>query len=637
MRFHHFTARVVVAHAEQSGHGQEQTSPRSPVNQFIAVILHCFLMTACGSVSSPPLINAELPLDSAHSDILALMRQAQDSSGSLAVTLYLQAAERFLTEAMFTDAGNALAEITDIDSQSTSQQLQYAILQAKLAMASENYADAEGWLTGTLAAGADNISAAVYYPLLGDVYRQQDQHAQAVRSYAEITASQIFAEDSEVFDHIWQSLQQASDTELQTLAGVAASYELRGWIELQRVLRDSDLSIRSQLDAITQWRRTWSRHSAAARLPQALTLLQAAGNAMPQHLVLILPVQQQSGTSISEGFFSAYYQTLETTSEVPRVTVIDSSAATEVSEMYNQAVAAGADMIIGPLSKALVNQLGQRDSLPVPTLALNYVDSEQQPPTNLYQFGLAPEDEMMQLAELAWQTGHRNVAVLTPDSQDYRRLGNEFSGHWQQRGGQIVSTANFADTTDYSDTIKRLLAIDSSEARAEKILELLPRNSIEFIPRRRQDIDCIFLIANPGQGRQIKPTLSFFFAEDVPVYAMPSIYDGEVNPLNDRDLDGIWFADSPWLLRHSAPLREQVSTNLRVINGPLLRLRALGLDSFRLYARLQLLSEGTISQLPGATGQLTMAEDRSIHRRLHVARFINGEAQEFPDLSANSN
>ena len=572
----------------------------------------------------------ELPPDASQSEVFDLVRQARDSSGQRAVTLYIEAAERFLARSMVTDASDTLALVTDIDNQDANVQLRYAMIQARLALSLEDYAAAERWLTGTLTeqVNRSSIAGAEYSFLLGEVYQQQKRHVQALRAYAEITASQVYAENNDVLERIWQSLQQADDVALQNLAYSAESYELRGWIELQRMLRDSELSIRSQLDAIARWQRTWSRHSAARRLPPTLTRLQFAGNSMPEHLVLILPIRQQSGLPIQEGFFSAYFQTLESTSEVPRITIIDSSFASDVSEIYQQAVAAGADLIIGPLDKNLVNQLGSRESLPVPTLALNYLDSGQLPPENLYQFGLAPEDEIAQLAELAWQAGHRNAAVLTPVSQGYLQLGDEFSDRWQQRGGQVVTRASFADTTDYSDTVRRLLAIDSSEARAARILDLLPRNSIEFIPRRRQDIDCIFLIANPGQGRLIKPTLAFFFAEDVPVYAMPSIYDGRVNALEDRDLDDIWFTDAPWLLQESDPFREQVTASLRQASGPQRRLRALGIDSFRLYARLQLLSEGSIKQISGATGELTMADDRSIHRRLQVARFIYGEARE---------
>jgi outer membrane PBP1 activator LpoA protein len=150
---------------------------------------------------------------------------------------------------------------------------------------------------------------------------------------------------------------------------------------------------------------------------------------------------------------------------------------------------------------------------------------------------------------------------------------------------------------------------------------------MEFTPRRREDIDFIFLIANPRKGRQIKPTLAFNFAEDIPVYALPSIYDGAVNQSENRDLDGIVFTDAPWLLDSADPLKSEVSENLRQTLGPLQRLRAMGIDSFRLYPRLQQMANQQIPNLRGTTGTLTMMENQRIQRKLEVARFVDGLAE----------
>lgn len=169
------------------------------------------------------------------------------------------------------------------------------------------------------------------------------------------------------------------------------------------------------------------------------------------------------------------------------------------------------------------------------------------------------------------------------------------------------------------------MAIDDSEARAQRLLDLLPRSSMQFTPRRRGDIDFLFLIANPRQGRQIKPTLAFYFAEQLPVLSMPSIYDGQDNQGANLDLNGVTFVDAPWLLRDSE-LKDEVSGILRPAQGPLQRLRAMGIDSFLLSSRLQQFDSGQISLLRGTTGTLNMSADGQIRRRLPVARFEDGRA-----------
>ena len=67
------------------------------------------------------------------------------------------------------------------------------------------------------------------------------------------------------------------------------------------------------------------------------------------------------------------------------------------------------------------------------------------------------------------------------------------------------------------------------------------RQETEFEPSRRDDADWVFLVALPQQARQIKPTLAFNFAGDLPVYATSHLYSGEVQPNKDRDLNGIIF------------------------------------------------------------------------------------------------
>jgi hypothetical protein len=258
---------------------------------------------------------------------------------------------------------------------------------------------------------------------------------------------------------------------------------------------------------------------------------------------------------------------------------------------------------------------------------LNYTEEDRiEFPPGLIQFGLAPEDEIEQAADLAWASGFRNAAIITPDSEDYLRLQSIFQTLWTEKGGELVSLTSYNGSADYAAVIKRLMAIDSSEARAAQLLDILPRNNMEFTPRRRQDIDFIFMIANPRQGRQIKPTLAFYFAGDIPVYSLPSVYDGLENPSADQDLNGIVFTDAPWILSNEDALKADVESILRPVPGPLRRLRALGIDSYRLYTHLERLDDHAIDSLDGVTGSLSITDSGRIRRSLAVAHFENGLA-----------
>jgi len=597
-----------------------------------------FISITCSS-PPPPVVNTPPQIEFTTESIDELLRQANIASGSDSASLRLNAVEELINSGYLDRAELEIESIQNPNRLRATLQVQLALIRAQIAIKQNQFDSALRWLSGNLAESANGDTSAGRRLILlrGQLYQSINRNEDAIIDFISITESWPTNSETSLFEDIWLALTSLRDEELDQLAEEADSYEMRGWIELARIYQVDQFSIRSQLDAIVQWRRIWASHSAAARLPAPLIELQVTWENRPKHIALILPLQEAAGNAIQEGFLSAYYQSLSVSRDVPQISVFDSTGLTDIHDTFDQAVASGADLIIGPLNKKLVNQISERIEIPVPTLALNYTD-EDRLTENLFQFGLAPEDEISQVINLAWEAGYRNAAVIMPDNLDYQRLETFFSETWTNQGGQVVSSARFIGDSGYAEVIKRLMAIDSSEARAEKLLDLLPRLNMEFTPRRRSDIDFIFLVANPRQGRQLKPTLAFYFAGDIPVFSMPSVYDGQENQTGNRDLDGIIFTDAPWVLNPTHQLRDEVNTNLRQAQGPLQRLRAMGIDSFRLYPRLKQFSNNSMSSLRGTTGVLTMSENRRIHRSLTTARFEDGIAVPFrPPNSASSN
>lgn len=595
------------------------------------------LLTGCGTteVSAPQPV---APVNTAVIQAEALVSTAAQSSGAAAAALLLEAAQIYLAEADYAGARELTDRVQTPARLTEELQVAYAMLQADLAIVAGDSAAAMRWLTGNLTQSMteDSPNAPEFYTTLGSLHEDNGNVTGAINAYA-LAARQInHPSAAQIVERLWARLQGLTAEELERLAANADSYQLRGWIELGRVYRADEFNIRSQLDAIERWQQVWTNHTAAQILPADLASLQTLWDARPRRIALLLPLQQTAGIAIQEGFLSAYYEALAVSREVPIISVYDTSDLRNVESIYQDAVTAGADLIIGPLNKDLVNQLNSGNRLPIPTLALNYSDSSQIVTGNLFQFGLAPEDEISQAASLAWNSGHRQAAIIAPDTLNYVRLRTAFADAWEQLGGNVVSNATYGDTNDYSEVVKRLMAIDSSEQRAADLLDLLPRANLEFTPRRRQDIDFIFLMANPRQGRLIKPTLAFYFAGDIPVYALPSIFDGAIDSAENRDLEGIWFTDAPWLLDNDSPLRQRADAELRSVTGPLQRLRALGVDSFRLYPRLQQLANAEIPSITGTTGVLSLSNNQRIYRELEVARFRSGKVErQVLEISAN--
>ena len=255
-------------------------------------------------------------------------------------------------------------------------------------------------------------------------------------------------------------------------------------------------------------------------------------------------------------------------------------------------------------------------------MALNYAEQAIASNNNLFQFGLSAEDEARQAAERAWNDGRRQAAVLTADTNWGRKVAEAFSETFEALGGEVHGTAHFSEGT-YDQTIAMLMNTDKSRDRA-KVIRKLMRQKVEFEEHRRQDLDMVFLSALPTDARQINPTLSFHFANDLPVYATSHVYNGIPNAMTDQDLSGIRFLDSPWNLDAPSANKRSLASQRKDVDSRFGRLYALGLDAFQLHPYLLQLAALPQSSITGETGRLSVADEGRVRRTLNWAVFDQG-------------
>ncbi len=471
-------------------------------------------------------------------------------------------------------------------------------------------------------------------------YRQQQLSepasiANAINANAPVTAPYA-VQENDAEENSAQSATEPPEITQQALSRTQQQ-QLAGWYSLALLSKNNQADLEKQQLKIYDWVAQWPNHPASLRLPKDLQLLQQLIANQPRQVALLMPQQGRlgsAGRAVRDGFMAAYYQALDQGSQVPRIKVYDTSSG-DIIDVYNQAVTEGADLIIGPLDKEKVTQLSQYDEMPVPTLATNYatdLDAElvMEPARALYQFGLSAEDEARQIAQRAWVEGHRHAMVLVPNDHWGQRNAEAFKTAWSQLGGDILEHDEFTGEGDYSNVIKSALQIDQSEERARQLRGILNR-AIEFEPRRRHDIDMLFLAARPTEARQIKPTLAFHYASDLPVYATSQVYSGVNDPKSDRDLNGIKFSTLPWFFDEASPVRQSIIGSAKP-NASFQRLYALGVDTYRLYPRLQQLEQSNYARLYGVTGSLSMDSQRRITREQTWAQITNGRAKPLPKL-----
>lgn len=339
-------------------------------------------------------------------------------------------------------------------------------------------------------------------------------------------------------------------------------------------------------------------------------------------IALLLPLTGQyavAASAIREGFIGSYY--IDSGYRIgmhAQVEVYDTNADKDVVKAYRNAIDDGANIIVGPLTKpgqeALLDAKVVDNNTVV--ITLNTLEGRTHLPRHLYPFALSPEDEAYRLAEQAIHDGKRRVGALVEDNSFGRRAVYAFNKRFEQLGGVVMDVVYFDPQRALEDPVHFLLKVEESKtADGETVFN-----------RRRHDLDFIFLVANPQQGRQIPPLMQFYYAQEIPIYAMASVYSGTPNPSLDNDLNGIIFCDSPWIINPAGRNSQlnAVATQLLTHKAAQERLFAFGADAYTVAKNIHQFSASPQFSIRGVTGELSMDNSGFMVRNPSCARFSLG-------------
>jgi outer membrane PBP1 activator LpoA protein len=431
-------------------------------------------------------------------------------------------------------------------------------------------------------------------------------------------------------DAIWALVASLPADQLQS----TANDDMGGWLSLARSVKGAG-TLEQQQAAIDTWKAQHPQHPAALQLPTTLAQLRSLTSEPLTKIALLLPQEGQLASvakALREGFMAAHFQAQQAGQNPPAIQVFDSSRLTSMDEFYTQAKAAGVQLVVGPLEKNLVKQLNSREQLPITTLALNYSDAGSEGPAQLFQFGLAAEDEAREVARRAWADGKRSAVAMVPKGEWGDRVLEAFRQSWQAKGGTLIAAEHVDQPVALVQQVADLFQLRKSEGRAQQVQNTVG-TQVAAQPSRRQDIDFMFLAATPQQAQQIKPTMVFQYAGDVPVYATSHLFTNSNDRAQYLDLNGVRFCETPWLLNANDPLRQQVTAQWPQAAGSLGRLYAMGIDAYRLAPRLAQLKALPDSRIDGLSGSLSMNPSRRVERQLPWAEFVDGSIQRLPDTA----
>ncbi len=358
----------------------------------------------------------------------------------------------------------------------------------------------------------------------------------------------------------------------------------------------------------------------------------AAPSLAHTRIALLLPENGPLGAaaqSVRDGFLTAYYQL--PAKQRPQVRVYDTAGAGSIADVIARAVHAGADFIIGPLLRPNVVAAAADGASRPPTLALNFLPHGAQAPPKFFQFALSPTAEARLVAKRVLADGRQLGVAIVPQGQWGTRVLQAFTQQFEAGGGQLLATSRIdPSATDYTGPIERMLLINQSRARLQR-LESLLGVSLAFVPRRRADIQFIFAPAQAATERLLEPQLRFYYANGVPTYSTSDAFDP--NPTANQDLDGLRFLDMPWMLGDPlANAVHAVTARAWPAGGPDRgRLFAFGFDAYHLAVALFVRHEAPGSlELNGLTGELRVDADGRVHRSLIWARIQDGQIKILP-------
>jgi len=104
---------------------------------------------------------------------------------------------------------------------------------------------------------------------------------------------------------------------------------------------------------------------------------------------------------------------------------------------------------------------------------------------------------------------------------------------------------------------------------------------------------------------------------------------------SNADLNGLMFADTPWVISPQAWIADLpgLYSEYWPAERRLGRLHAMGYDAYHLVAQLFGSRSTPMDEMDGATGRLYLDSDGRVHRRLAWAQFRRGEPVALPQIS----
>ena len=222
---------------------------------------------------------------------------------------------------------------------------------------------------------------------------------------------------------------------------------VRGWLEAAAVAVDNARNPTLGATRLAAFRNRYPSHPALAALsnepivgiPEGPAKLAAA-----PHMALMLPL---SGRTVGRRRADSrwFHDGLLPACRPPRARGCASTTrrSRSIADTLADAAAAGAEFIVGPLTREEVVASADLLTTRPPVLALNFLPADRPTPERFFQFALSPEDDARAVARYIGASGRRRGVVLVPEGDWGTRVAAAFDEELRAAGGYLLGQASF--------------------------------------------------------------------------------------------------------------------------------------------------------------------------------------------------
>ncbi|WP_282156541.1 penicillin-binding protein activator [Vibrio diabolicus] len=462
-----------------------------------------------------------------------------------------------------------------------------------------------------------------YYLTRADAYQGLNQAFEANRQLVAFGQYASSAEQRETSSRIWMNFGSYSEYELTSLETEPNEDVLDGWLQLAVYAKTLSGNLSQLKNTLERWLSENPSHPAAIYTPEEIQNILSLDIVKPNNTALLLPLTGKFSPQaqlIRDGFVFAMMNDRNRDPSAT-LTVIDTNAY-NADQIKQRLINENIDFVVGPLEKENVELLhttmdGSANGPTIPALALN-IPEDVQPDSNICYLALSPEQEAAQAAKHLFSEGYNFPLILAPKGSFGERVTEAFNKEWRKYSSNKVAASYFGDKRQLQKDINEVFGLQESKQRIAQMQSLM-RIKLETQPRSRRDVDAVYIVARSTELTLIKPFIEVAINPDAKAPQIFSSSRSNSGGATYEDLTGIIYSDIPLLIDPDPSVTAEMNELWSEQSNMEKRLKALGMDAYKLIGELPQMKVVPGYSVGGQTGILSIDNNCVVQRELSWA------------------